>query len=202
MRSSAASTSSSRVVDRDHEAVRLLGARHVARAPPRTRAPGACRAPRATSGRCVGVDRSARRCSRACAQPTVAPAEPLDLGARVIVLRVLEQRALHPHERELAVADALLRDLGDAVHRRDALFASRLTLRSSASWTRDQLVPGVLHPVERLEDLADRRRARRPASNRSSSALQRAARARAPRRGSRGTARSRARRRRAGVWCS
>ena len=71
--------------------------------------------------------------------------------------RIFHQRALHPGECELEVAHALLGDLGDAVHGVDALFGVALTVQHRLL-DADQLVPGVLHPIQRLEDLADRRR--------------------------------------------
>ena len=67
---------------------------------------------------------------------------------------LLEQRALHPQERQPRVAGLVLGDLGHAVHHRHALDRVGL-MRELHLVHADQRVPGALHAIQRLEHLAD-----------------------------------------------
>ena len=59
------------------------------------------------------------------------PRQALDLDVGVLVVGLLEQRALHPQEREPRVARLVLGDLGHAMHHGDALFGGRLVLTAA-----------------------------------------------------------------------
>ena len=146
-------------VDADHEAIRLLGPQDVAELLlVHAREPLAEVGPRR---RLLGAPDAVRVGTRELAPPAHGLGEPLGFREAVVVARILEDRSLHPQERPLVVERLLLRQLGDAVHALDTL-RHVLLVRELDLLDREQLLPALLQPVKRLEDLADAHRMRAP----------------------------------------
>src|SRR5690554_1978854 len=101
------------------------------------------------------LDEKRIRVGRGELEPAIIErSEALDLIERSLVGRIFEKRALHPERRAIAGEQPLFSDRSRVVHELDALGRIALEMKEMLV-EEEQLVPLLLHSVERLEELTD-----------------------------------------------